>query len=339
MSGVRTETVKRDEAGMRLDRWFKARFPDLSHARLQKLLRTGQVRLDGARVKAGERVAEGQSVRVPPLTIASKENKSSSDSAEDTKSERSWGLSLEDQKFAQGLVIHRDQEVLALAKPSGLPVQGGSKSPRHLDGMLDALKFDYPERPRLVHRLDKDTSGVLLLARNRNAAAWLGRALKERQAQKLYWGLVVGVPRPGDGRIDAALAKRGRPGEERVRVAGADDGDAQRALTDYQVLETAGQKFAWVALQPLTGRTHQLRAHMAAFGHPIVGDRKYGGGKADPGGELICKLHLHARMISITRPNGRVLEVAAPLESHMRETWSLLGFDAGRVPEFLEGQD
>ncbi len=331
MSGVEIREVAESEAGMRLDRWLQMHRPGLGYGRLQKLLRTGQVRVDGARAKAALRLAAGQRVRLPPM---------SSERAHAPARERSASarpLEEADRAFVRGLVIHRDREVIALDKPPGLPVQGGTRTERHLDAMLDGLREAGEERPRLVHRLDRDTSGVLLLARTRRAAQRLGRALKARSAAKLYWALVVGVPRPSEGVIDAPLVKAGGKGEERVHVARTGEPGAKAARTRYRVIAHAGQRLAWLALQPETGRTHQLRAHMAAIGHPIVGDGKYGGASAHPGGEIARRLHLHARRIRLPHPSGGMLEVSAPLPEHMARSWELLGFEADMAAEsFLE---
>ena len=316
MSGVQSIEVTSGEDGMRLDRWFKVRFPKLGHGALQKLLRTGQVRLDGGRAKANARVSEGQVVRVPPLD----------DTAQSAPRRRDT-VKPEDREFIQNAVIFRDNDVIVLNKPSGLASQGGSKTSRHVDGMLDALKFDADERPRLVHRLDRDTSGVLLLARNRKAANALSRSFKSREAEKTYWALVSGVPRPDAGIIRLALVKTGRAGEQRMGVADAGDPDAQRAESIYKVVERAGQTFAWLAVSPLTGRTHQIRVHLAEIGHPVVGDGKYGAGPAVEEGLSERRLHLHARRLKLPHPRKGVIDVTAPLPPHMTNTWSELGFD------------
>jgi 23S rRNA pseudouridine955/2504/2580 synthase len=235
--------------------------------------------------------------------------------------------SKDDAAFIRSLVLYEDADVIALNKPARLAVQGGTKTHRHIDAMLDALAVDPGEQPRLVHRLDKDTSGVLLIARSRKAAAELGKALKTHQAKKIYWALVVGVPRPAQGAIEAPLVKRGQAGGEKVIVADDGSGEARHAVTRYRVIETAGRELSWVALWPVTGRTHQLRVHMAAIGHPIVGDGKYGGAAAHPGGEIGRQLQLHARRIEIALPPRRRLEIEAPLPPHMAETWRLLGFE------------
>lgn len=334
MSGVAHKKVDEAEDGMRLDRWFRLHFPDLRHGQLQKLLRTGQVRVDGGRVKSNTRMEMGQEVRVPPGANVEPGGEGSVQPPRQQAARH--GLSDEDREFVQGLVIHKDDDVIAINKPSGLPVQGGTRSERHLDLLLDGLKFKHPERPRLVHRLDKDTSGVLLLARSRQAAAKLGQSLKHRDAKKLYWALAIGVPRPSAGRIDLALVKRGRAGQERVRGAKADEEGGQRAVTYYRVLDQAGNRLAWLGLMPITGRTHQIRAHCAAIGHPIAGDGKYGGFDAHPGGEIARRLHLHARAIKIPHPSGGWLEVDAPMPEHMVASWKILGFEADRSVDLAE---
>jgi 23S rRNA pseudouridine955/2504/2580 synthase len=313
--GVKTREVKDDEGELRLDRWFKRHFPLLQHGHLEKLLRTGQVRVDGKRAKANLRLAAGQSIRIPP-GVEEGARKS-------TRSE----VSDADRKFVQALLIHEDDQVLAINKPPGLAVQGGTGTPRHLDGMLDALRFAAKERPKLVHRLDKDTSGVMLLARSTPAAAKLAEAFRHKSARKIYWALVVGVPELRQGRIDMALAKIGGPEGERVAN---DEDDGKRAVTLYTTIETAGKRAAWLALMPLTGRTHQLRVHCAeALKTPIAGDIKYGGESAVIGGVPGSdRLHLHARSLELPHPaSGRMLRVVAPLPPHLRETWAFFGLD------------
>lgn len=317
MSAVQTLTVAAEEADMRLDRWFKRRFPALGHGRLEKLLRTGQVRVDGGRAKSNTRLAAGQTVRVPPLP----------EPAERPARRVETPPSTADVEALQGRVLHRDASVIALNKPPGLAVQGGSKVQRHLDGMLDALRFGAPERPRLVHRLDKETSGVLLLARTAPAARKLTEAFRRRDTRKIYWAVTVRVPKPRDGTIDLVLGKRGGPGGEKMAVGGGLD--AKRALTRYAVIERAQRKAAWVALWPLTGRTHQLRVHMAAIGTPVLGDGKYGGAEAFLSTDgLSQRLHLHARQLRLPHPDGGELDVTAPLPPHMAETWRFFGFSA-----------
>ncbi|MCZ6482298.1 MAG: RluA family pseudouridine synthase [Alphaproteobacteria bacterium] len=321
MSGVRTIPVAPDEADLRLDRWFRRHFPEVTHARLQKWLRTGQVRVDGRRTKAGVRLESGQSVRVPHVVA-------------ETSAPAKRPPPAPPAAAAEALrarVIHRDAHVLAIDKPPGLAVQGGTGTRHHLDAMLDALRYDSTERPRLVHRLDKDTSGVLLLARSAAAAAGLAAAFRTKAARKVYWAAVAGVPRPSRGRIDLALAKGPGRGGERVGPAA---GAGKKAVTRYRVVEKAGRKTAWLVLEPLTGRTHQLRAHCAALGTPILGDGKYGGRAAFlAGGGVSRKLHLHARAIRIPHPAGGVLEVTAPLPGHMAATWRFLGFDEAAAGE------
>lgn len=322
MSGVTTQQVTADEDGLRLDRWFRRRFPALGHGALEKLLRTGQIRVNGARVKAGDRVAPGDAVRVPPLDLTAPPAAPAADRRLDDKT-----LALV--VALKAAVIHKDDAVMVLNKPAGLAVQGGSGVTVHLDGLLPLLKFGAAETPRLVHRLDKDTSGVIVLARTRAAAAALTKAFRARDAKKTYWALTIGVPRPARGKIDLALAKEGPEGHEKMRgVRNDEDHDeAKRAVTFYAVIEALAGKVAWLAMRPLTGRTHQLRAHAAAMGTPIVGDGKYGGADAFLTGTVSRKLHLHARSIDIAHPRGGRLTAHAALPSHMAESWALFGFD------------
>ena len=305
--------VSEDEDGQRLDRWFSRHYPGLSHGRLEKLLRTGQVRVDGRRVKAGHRVAPGQQVRVPPEAA---EGKAAAEPRPAPVRER-------DARALRATVLYRDDAVLVLNKPAGLAVQGGSGLARHLDGMLDALRFEAPERPRLVHRLDKDTSGILVLARTARAAQALTRAFREGSVEKTYWAVVAGVPEPRQGRIELALAKRPGPRGERVRA----DDEGRRAVTEYRVIDRAGRDVAWVEFRPLTGRTHQVRAHAAALGTPILGDGKYGRRQAflDKMG-LSGRLHLHARKVRLPRPDGGELHLKAPPPKPFVDTLAALGF-------------
>ncbi len=320
MTGVKTQSVQDDEDGMRLDRWFKVHFPDLSFGHLQKLLRKGQVRVNGTRAKTNTRLESGQIIRIPPI-----HNNLDPPNKKDLKVQKK--LSKLDIEFIQSLVIHKDDDLIALNKPSGLAVQGGTKTEQHIDGMLDGLKFGYEESPRLVHRLDKDTSGVLLIARKRTSANFLSKALSGRKVKKIYWALVNGVPRYEEGEINVPLIKTGGRGNERVRIAERDSADKMSALTYYKVIDIAAQKLAWLALMPITGRTHQLRAHSLALGHPIVGDGKYAGQDAHPGGEIPQKLHLHAKSIEIPHPQKGVLKLNAELSDHMKQSWNLLNFD------------
>jgi 23S rRNA pseudouridine955/2504/2580 synthase len=312
MTAVQTLTVTQDETDLRLDRWFKRRFPTLGHGRLEKLLRTGQVRVDGRRAKASMRLEPGQSVRVPPLGIEAPAPK------------RRVEIDPGEASDLKRRVLYKDAWLIALDKPAGLAVQGGTRTERHLDAMLDALRFDAEERPKLVHRLDRDTSGVLLLARTTPAARALAEAFRHKDARKLYWAVTVGVPERSAGTIDLPLAKLAGARGERVA---ADQEEGLRAVTRWRVVERAGREAAWLALMPETGRTHQLRVHCAALGAPILGDFKYGGREAAlPGGTENPMLHLHARAIRMPHPKGGAIEVEAPLPGHMRETFAFLGF-------------
>jgi 23S rRNA pseudouridine955/2504/2580 synthase len=324
MGHVRTVAVSAADGELSLDRWFKRHFPAIGHGRLEKLLRTGQVRVDGKRAKASDRVAPGMAVRVPPL---GPEPETPSAAPRPVPRAR-------DIEALLAAVLYRDEDVIAIDKPPGLAVQGGSGTERHLDMMLDALRFDAAERPRLVHRLDRDTSGVLLLARSAAAAAALGAAFRDKSARKIYWGVVVGAPRPRQGTIDMPLSKQAGPRGERVAF---DDDDGKRAVTHYATIENAHKKAAWLALWPLTGRTHQLRVHCAvALGTPILGDGKYGGAAAQIAGVKHARmLHLHARSIALPHPRRGTLRVEAPLPPHMRETWRFFGFAESAADPFI----
>jgi 23S rRNA pseudouridine955/2504/2580 synthase len=325
--------VEKDEAGLRLDRWFKRHYPALGHGPLEKLLRTGQVRIDGKRAHAGDRLEPGQAIRIPPQLEGQ--------AGQETARPRIPSVSEADKEFMEHLVIHEDPSLFVLNKPSGIPTQGGSGVKRHIDGLLDALQGKKRQRPRLVHRLDRDTSGVLVVARTLPAAAALSESLRRRDARKIYWALTKGVPKPQRGVVKLALAKEagfGRHGrDERMAPAGADAADAKAATTYYAVMGAAADQYAWVALRPVTGRTHQLRAHLAHLGTPIVGDFKYGGEAAKGRGELEDRLHLHARSIDMAHPDGGRLRVVAPLPPHMLHAWRLFGFDPNsKVDPFAE---
>jgi 23S rRNA pseudouridine955/2504/2580 synthase len=313
--------VEAEEAGLRLDRWFKRRYPALGHGLLEKLLRTGQVRIDGKRAKAGDRLAPGQAIRIPPQV------EGIAPLPADARPKQA--LSVDDKSYLERLVIHEDASLFVLNKPSGIPTQGGSGVHRHIDGMLEALQGNKRQRPRLVHRLDRDTSGVLVVARTIPAAAALSESLRRRDARKIYWALTKGVPRPHQGVIKLALSKQALDGEdERMRPAESGEENAKSATTYYAVMGTAADQYAWVALRPVTGRTHQLRAHLAHIGTPIVGDFKYGGLAAKGLGELEDRLHLHARALDIAHPEGGRLYVVAALPPHMKHAFQLFGFDA-----------
>jgi 23S rRNA pseudouridine955/2504/2580 synthase len=318
-------SVEPAEGEIRLDRWFKRHFPTLPHGRLEKLLRTGQIRVDGKRAKANLRLAPGQVVRVPPLdAVAPTLPRPQAARARPADDKLSADL--------RGRVLYRDRDALVIDKPAGLAVQGGTSTEVHLDGLLDALRFDAAERPRLVHRLDKDTSGVLVLARSAAAASRLTEAFRRREARKIYWAAVVGVPKLLEGRIDLALSKQGGGHGERVRP----DEEGLRAVTYYSVVEQAWRRAAWLALMPITGRTHQLRAHCVALGTPILGDGKYGGQAAFiAGADLPKQLHLHARSIRLPRPGGGIIAAKAPLPVHMLATWQFFGFDPNPAEEPL----
>ncbi|MBY5811232.1 RluA family pseudouridine synthase [Rhizobium leguminosarum] len=321
MAGIEHIKVEPDEAGMRLDRWFKVHFPGLGFGPLQKLLRSGQVRVDGGRVKSDARVQPGQTVRVPPMDVDAK-LKSGPIAGKDLKHSTDFQL-------LSRMVLHEDEKVIVLNKPPGLAVQGGSGVARHIDQMLEAWTSPKGEKPRLVHRLDRDTSGVLVIARTRGAAQKLTAAFRERDTKKTYWALVKGVPRKHEDKISTWLVKEPTIDGDRMRIAKHGEDGADHAISFYRVLETAAQNLAWLEMEPYTGRTHQLRVHALHIGHPIIGDPKYFDDDSNwdfPGG-VQKKLHLHARHIDIPHPSGGRLRVSAPLPAHMVQTWNLLGLD------------
>ena len=309
-----------DDDGIRLDRWFKRHYPALTHARLEKLLRKGEVRLDGKRAKSADRLSTGQTLRLPPQVIHDKVEERPKKPAPVQTSRR-----LED------AILYMDKHLFVLNKPAGLAVQGGSGTTRHIDQMLEVMRDAKGQKPRLVHRLDKDTAGCLLVAKTRFAATALTGSFRHRSARKIYWALVAGVPKPKQGRISTFLAKEEGEEDTIMRIAAHGDEGASHAVTYYAVVETSAQKLAWVSLKPVTGRTHQLRAHMAHIDHAIVGDPKYFNKEnwELPGG-LQKRLHLLARRIVIPHPRGGVIDVTAPLPPHMLQSWNLLGLEADR---------
>ncbi len=331
--------VDEDEAGMRLDRWFRRRFPDLPQSHLMKIVRKGEVRVSGRRADVSTRLERGQAVRVPPLKLPLS-------SAPAVKR-----ASPEDAEAIRAMILFEDRDIIVLNKPYGLAVQGGSGTKRHIDGMLEALADRNGMRPVLVHRLDRDTSGVLLIAKSRKTAAELGEIFRSRRAKKIYWALVEGVPKPAQGRISMFLAKgesmgdergRGKAGAvrtdlERMRVAKHGDPDAQHSLTLYAVVDKVTPRLAWLSMRPITGRTHQLRAHCEAIGHPIIGDPKYNRKSAsDPARNdplravppgIEPKLHLMARRLVLPHPRGGTIDVTAPLPEHMQKSFDMFGFE------------
>ena len=315
-TGVQQLVVTPDENEMRIDRFLEARFPQLSFSHIQRIVRKGELRVDGKRAAPGDRIEAGQVLRVPPAEAPKP-------AAAPARRQRA-PLSEDQIDFAQALVIHRDRQAIVVNKPPGLATQGGTKTEMHLDGLLDALQFEAEGRPKLVHRLDKDTSGALLLARSARAAAHFAKAFSSRTARKVYWALVIGVPSIDDGMIELPLAKQPGTGGEKMHV---DEKEGLPSRTRYRVIERAGNRAAWVELQPFTGRTHQLRVHMAAIGHPIVGDGKYGGKEAFLSGGISRKMHLHARRIRVDHPDGGHVDVSADLPSHFAESVATLGFD------------
>ena len=328
MTEVKRHVVSAEEDGMRLDRWFKLHFPQVTFAYLNKLTRTGQVRVGAGRVKTSTRLAAAQEIRVPPLAFDKR--------PADTPKADVQPLSKEERRLFTSMVIHEDKDIYVLNKPAGLAVQGGSKTHHHLDGLLMGLGVELGERPLLVHRLDRDTSGVIVVAKRRAVAASLGKLFATRNVKKTYWAATKGVPKPNQGKIEVALIKAKGPEGDRMRAsAKGEEDDEQHAVTSYAVIGKASTITAWVSLKPVTGRQHQLRAHMAHIGTPILGDNKYGGDIDMPEG-VANRLHLHARRIVFPHPRGGTVDISAPLPEHMKETWALFGFDANR---FEKGEE
>jgi 23S rRNA pseudouridine955/2504/2580 synthase len=315
VSDVRTFTVTDDDDGIRLDRWFKRHLPDVSFNLVSRWARTGQLRVAGKRAVPGDRLEAGQEIRVPPVEPATAKPA--------RRQVRRDPLTAEEEQYVRDMVIFQDEHAFVLNKPPGLATQGGTKTTQHLDRLLDGIG-DERGRPKLVHRLDKDTSGALLVARTARAAAHFAKAFSGRTAKKIYWAIVVGVPDANEGEIDAPLAKQPGTGGEKMHIS---EEHGLPAKTRWRVIDRAGNRAAWVELQPLTGRTHQLRAHMAAIGHPIVGDGKYGGPDAFLTGGVSRKLHLHARRIRVDALEGGKIDATADLSPHFAESLDMLGFD------------
>jgi 23S rRNA pseudouridine955/2504/2580 synthase len=327
---VETIRVASADAGLRLDRWFKAHYPEVGFGFLQKLLRSGQVRVDSKRVEASLRLEAGQEVRVPLAARGKAKAVIASEAPDAPVTHRA------DRTFIENLILYEDEHVLVLNKPFGLAVQGGSGTTRHLDGLLAGMVDRFGDRPRLVHRLDRDTTGVLLVAKHRQAAAKLGRIFQTRSAAKTYWALVRGVPTPRQGKIEAALVKAtDKHGDDRVRKARpGEQEEAMHATTHYSVIDRVSHKAAWVSLKPVTGRQHQLRAHMDYIKHPIIGDPKYMRGEHGLQVAIPQQLHLHARRLIIPHPiTGATLDVTAPLPPHMQTSWEMLGLDARKFEQ------
>ena len=328
-TGVQTAKVSADEAGMRVDRFLEARFPGLSFSRIQRVIRKGELRVNGKRAQPKQRLEAGQAVRIPPLRLDQPRPRSPENEA-DAKT----------RDFLKSITLHEDADVLVLNKPMGLAVQGGSGTTRHLDGMLEVLRDAQGQRPRLVHRLDKDTAGCLLVAKTRFAATALAKTFRTRSARKVYWALVAGVPKPRQGRISTYLAKEEREDDSFMRIARHGEEGASHAVTYYAVVDTAARQLSWLSLKPVTGRTHQLRAHMAHVGHPIVGDPKYFSKEnlELPGG-MQNRLHLLARRIVVPHPRGGTIDITAPLPPHMQQSWNLIGLDPKRYDPIEEAPE
>jgi 23S rRNA pseudouridine955/2504/2580 synthase len=316
MAEPRSFTISEDDDGIRLDRWFKRHLPDVSFNIVSRWSRTGQLRLDGKKAAPGDRIQAGQRLQFPPAD---------GEPARSPRPQRKVEpLKPEEAELVREMVIYSDEHGFVLNKPPGLATQGGTKTHQHLDRLLDGLADEEGSRPKLVHRLDKDTSGALLVAKTARSAGHFAKAFSGRTARKVYWALIVGVPSPDEGLIDLPLAKQPGTGGEKMHVS---EEAGLPAKTRWRVVDRAGNRAAWVELQPLTGRTHQLRAHMAALGHPIVGDAKYGGAEAFLTGGISRKLHLHSRRLKIDAPGGGAIDVTADLPPHFAESLATLGFE------------
>jgi 23S rRNA pseudouridine955/2504/2580 synthase len=328
-TSVQNVSVTPDESGMRVDRFFEARFPGLSFSHIQRVIRKGEVRVNGKRTEPKNRLEAGQTVRIPPLRLDQPKPRAPGSEADEKTRE-----------FLKSIILYEDADVLVFNKPMGLAVQGGSGTTRHLDGMLEVLRDSHGQRLRLVHRLDKDTAGCLLVAKTRFAASALAKTFRSRSARKVYWALVAGVPKVPQGRISTFLAKEERDDESFMRIAQHGDKGASHAVTYYAVVDTSGPLLSWISLKPVTGRTHQLRAHMDHINHPIVGDPKYFAREnwELPGG-MQNKLHLLARRIAVPHPRGGAIDVTAPLPPHMQQSWNLLGLDAKRYDPIEEAPE
>ena len=317
---ARQFVVADDDDGIRLDRWFKRHMPDTSFNIVSRWARTGQIRIDGKRADPGDRIEAGQTIRLPPAEVAA-----GATAAKDKRPVRPRvPLTDDETALIRSFVIHQDKQAIVINKPPGLATQGGTKTDHHVDRLLDGLQFEAESRPKLVHRLDKDTSGVLLLARTSRAAAHFAKTFSSRTARKVYWAIVAGVPSITDGMIELPIAKQPGSGGEKMHV---DEKEGSPARTRYRVIERAGNRACWVELQPYTGRTHQLRVHMAAIGHPIIGDGKYGGAEAFLSGNISRKMHLHARRLRVDHPDGGQIDVVAELPDHFAESLRHLGFE------------
>jgi len=318
-----TRTIDPDDDGIRIDRWFKRHYPNVTHVLLEKLLRKGEVRLDGKRAKSADRVAAGQSMRLPPQVIHAKEMHT-----EKPQAEPKHPLASKDMGSLADRILYMDKQVIVIDKPPGLATQGGSGLTRHVDGMLESLQYEKPTRPKLVHRLDRDTSGVLLIARTALAALGLSASLALRDTSKVYWALTRGVPKQKNGVVKGALAKEGGHGphgrDERMAMTEEGEEGAKFSLTEYAVMATAGSEFAWVAARPITGRTHQIRVHLASLGHPVVGDAVYGKSRSRPPGDL-DGYALHATALAFVHPAFRTrIECSAPLPARIEQLLSHL---------------
>lgn len=311
MTATTTEKkISAEENGLRLDRCLRLWIPHLPQSVIEKAARKGLLKIEGDKAKPPQRVEEGQILSFPSFFL----------NLEELEVEKKpKPLTSGDRKWLKNLILFENKEILVLNKPAGIAVQGGTNQKKSLDEML--LHYDETYTPRLVHRLDKETSGVWVVAKTLPMARWLTQAFKERTVQKMYWALVLGIPQKRKGEVSLSLVKKPDPIGEKVRV---DSQTGLKALTSYRVIKTLSDRVAWLELIPHTGRTHQLRVHCAeGLKTPILGDGKYGGREASLLGHKT--LHLHARRLTIPLPHGGELTFEAPLSEDMRKSFEALG--------------
>ncbi len=312
---VTTRVIQEDEATLRLDRWLRQSYPNLTQGQIEKLLRTGQIRVDGKRVEGKTRLEAWQSVRLPPLVT------STPPTPDGLRRQLPSPTRI---KKLRDLIIYEDDDIVAINKPAGMAVQGGTGIKKSLDDELLAFALsDSDEIPRLVHRLDRETTGILLIARNAFAARALTASFRLRTTSKYYLALTSGVPEAPSGIVQAPLLKRS-DGRVMPHEAGQD------AHSDFWVIDHAHHKAAALLLQPRTGRTHQLRVHCELLNCPILGDSIYYDEKSvELAYELeVTTLMLHAWRLQLPHPrHGRKpLNLTAPLSIEQQAAWKEFGF-------------
>ncbi len=337
MSKVTFYNVSFEDQDQRLDRWLKRQFPTINQIKIEKWCRKGEIRINSGRVKPSKRLVLGEVVRVPPI-----------ENVERSVKHRVKVFSESDVDMIKQTVIYEDCHLLVLNKPAGLAVQGGSgQKDRHVDALSEVFRHDSVEKPKLVHRLDKHTSGILLLAKDRKTAEIMTKSFRSKRVRKIYWALVAGIPKTDVGTVRLSLNKTKLASglEKMVSISATEEmnfPNSKRSITDYVVIEKVSQRATWLGLSPITGRTHQLRSHMAAIGCPIIGDTKYGtkeqansgeGWGAQIGGMISRKLHLHARSITFEHPiTKQEVFFEADLPTHMAKAWNIFNWNLKWAP-------